>query len=192
MLKRLPIQRRGLTDFTFSRYLIPYLDSYMGSALFLDADIIVVDDIMKLIEVVGDLATTLNKPESEIPAVWMVKNPKVRFEWPSVMYFNNWLCKKLTPEFVEKDAPQKLDWAHKVGELPKEWNHCVGYDEPNSDAKIIHYTQGIPCWPETKDCEYADKWNTEFQHANGTVSWADLMGSSVHAKPVLERLRKTA
>jgi lipopolysaccharide biosynthesis glycosyltransferase len=196
MLKKLPIKRRGLTDFTYSRYLIPYLDGYLGSALFLDADIIVRDDIFKLYEIVGEPISNSHLSEeqyAELPAVWVVKNKKVRFEWPSVMYFNNWKCNQLTLEYIETGSPQTFEWARKVGELPQEWNHCVGYDEPNDEAKIVHFTQGIPCWPETRDCEYADKWNEEFQHTNGTVSWADLMGNSVHAKPVLERLqRKTA
>lgn len=195
MLRKMPIQRKGLTDFTFSRYLVPYLDGYLGSALFLDADIIVRDDIFKLYEIVGEPIENSHLSEekyAELPSAWVVKNKKVRFEWPSVMYFNSWKCHSLTPEYVEKDNPQTLEWARKIGELPKEWNHCVGYDEPNPDAKIIHFTQGIPCWPETRDCEYAEKWNEEFQHTNGTVSWGDLMGNSVHAKPVLDRLRKTA
>ena len=186
ILERLPMKRRGLTEFTFTRYMVPCLCNYQGSALFLDADIILRDDVLKLYDVVGSFAETFRR--DDLPSVSVVKNPKLRFEWPSVMYFNTWLCKSLTPEYIETGAPQSLEWASKIGELPKEWNHCVGYDEQNPSAKIVHFTQGIPCWPETKDCEFSKEWRDEFKYAVGTVSWAELMGNSVHAGPVMQRL----
>lgn len=175
-LKWLPIARRGLTDFTFSRYLCPFLCGYEGASLFMDADIIVRADVHEL--------------ESLAPAdapVSLVKN-KLRLEWPSVMLFRNALCRALTPESVEQGKPESFDWAGRVGELPAQWFHCVGYDTPDPRAKLIHFTQGIPCWPETEDCEHADTWREEYRHMNGTVSWSELMGRSVHAKYVLRRL----
>ena len=165
----MPIQRRGLTDFTFSRYVVPYLCDYKGMALFIDADMIVLDDIFKI----------LDHYDASNP-VSVVKNP-MRFEWPSVMLFNNELCTNLTPEFIESDTPQKMAWASKIGELPTEWNHLVGYDKPNPNAKLVHFTKGIPCWPETNFGEYAQAWCDEANYANSTVSWQDLMGGSVHA-----------
>ena len=41
ILKQLPIERRGLTEFTFSRFLVPYLCGFKGMAVFLDADMVV-------------------------------------------------------------------------------------------------------------------------------------------------------
>jgi hypothetical protein len=169
VLSQLPIKRRGLTEFTFSRYLVPYLCGFEGAALFLDADMLVLDDIYKLNEVVKD------NPEP----VSMVKGLH-KFEWPSLMYFNCAKCTVLTPEFIETDSPQKLDWAD-IGAIPNEWNHIVGYDQPNTNAKLVHFTQGIPCFPETKGCEYSDQWHKEMRKTISTVSWDDLMGGSVHA-----------
>jgi hypothetical protein len=178
-LNQLPIKRMGLTEFTFSRYLCPFLCNYQGWSLFLDADMLVLDDISKLFELADDKYS-----------VMVVKNPRLRFEWPSLMLFNNEKCKKLTPEWLEdpKNAPQAFEWAESVGELPSEWNHCVGYDLP-SKAKLIHFTQGIPCFPETKDSEYAHEWMEDLQMCNASVSWQEIMGRSVHVKPVMERLR---
>jgi lipopolysaccharide biosynthesis glycosyltransferase len=176
-LKWLPLERRGLTDFTFSRYLCPFLCAYEGTSLFMDADVIVRADVREL--------------EALAPAdapVSLVKN-KLRLEWPSVMFFRNALCRALTPESVAAGKPESFDWADKIGALPADWNHCVGYDAPNPRAKLIHYTQGIPCWPETEDCEHAETWREEHRHMNGTVSWSELMGRSVHAKYVLRRLQ---
>ena len=174
VLSQLPIKRRGLTDFTFSRYLVPYLSGYVGRSIFMDADMLCLGDVYGL--------EALAKP---FTSVSVVKN-KIRFEWPSLMVFTNAMCLKLTPEFIddEASAPQSFLWAKEVGELPPEFNHLVGYDAPRTDAKIVHFTQGIPCWPETKDCEYADEWNAERKLMNSTVTWQELMGGSVHAQMV--------
>jgi lipopolysaccharide biosynthesis glycosyltransferase len=175
-LKWLPIIKRGLTDFTFSRYLCPHLCGYEGSALFLDADMIVRADVHEL-----EALAPQDAPVSVVKG-------KLRLEWPSMMFFRNALCRALTPETIDNGKPETFEWAQKIGELPRDWNHCVGYDEPNPSPKLIHYTQGIPCWPETEDCEHAEAWREEHRHANGTVSWHELMGRSVHAKHVVRRL----
>lgn len=170
MLDWMPVKRRGLTDFSLTRYLVPYLCGYEGMALFMDPDMILLDDIHKLLE-----------HYDEKHAVSVVKS-QPRFEWPSLMLFNNTKCRELTLDLVGCGAPQKLEWAESVGELPTEWNHCVGYDKPNPNAKLVHFTQGIPCWPETQNCEFADAWRREAKFAGGTVSWQELMGNSVHAQ----------
>lgn len=132
-------------------------------------------DVYELIDLADPLAT-----------VSVVKN-KLRFEWPSLMVFNNAMCTRLQPAWIddESTAPQSLSWAKTVGELPSAFNHIVGWDEPRSDAKIVHFSQGIPCWRETQDCEYAAQWHAERKMANSTVSWEELMGRSVHREKVL-------
>jgi hypothetical protein len=180
VLETLPIKRAGLTPFTFSRFLVPWLCNYEGWALFLDADIALRDDVAKLFAM---------KDESK--AVMVSKN-KMRFEWASVMLFNCAKCKVLTPDYVgTANGLHGIEWApeEEIGELPGEWNNLVGYDPPNPDAKLIHYTQGIPAWPETKDSEHADAWFKAARQAGHCLTWWELMGNSVHAKPVIERLR---
>ena len=179
-LKQLPIKRRGLTEFTFSRYLVPHLCGYEGHALFMDADMLCLGDVYEL--------RAICDPQ-EAP-VCVVKNKNMGFEWASLMYFNNALCKNLTPKFIEEGNPQMLKWAAKVGEIPSAWNHLVGYDMPRKDAKNVHFTQGIPYFSETKDDEYSAEWNEELKQSNSTVTWAEIMGNSVHAGPVLERLKR--
>jgi hypothetical protein len=173
-IRQMPIKRTSLTEFTYSRYCPPYLMGYEGTALFLDADMLLLDDIWKLDAIARDM------PHS----VCLVKN-KLRFEWPSLMYFHNERCRALTPELIETGKPQTFDWAkYGVGELPPEWNHCIGYDTHNPNAKLAHYTAGVPCWPETKNCRFAKEWATVAKDASSTVPWADLMAKSVHAELV--------
>ena len=49
-LPTLPLKRAGLTPFTWSRFLVPWLMDYKGWALFLDVDILVRGDLKDLIE----------------------------------------------------------------------------------------------------------------------------------------------
>jgi len=176
-IRHMPIKRTGLTEFTFSRFLVPHLCGYTGIAVFVDADFIARADITGILPLLDPAA-----------AVSVVKNP-LHYEWPSLMVFNNALCQKLTPDYVANGNPFSFEWAPVIGGLPSEWNHLVGYDKPRSDAKMVHFTQGIPCWPETEDCEYAEHWNRELEYAGSTVSWQSLMGDSVHAAPVMQRLK---
>ncbi len=183
VLSQLPITRRGLTTFTFSRYLVPWLCGFEGKALFMDADTLVRGDIVELFEM--DLGVNA---VSVVPHTVVQKNGQdvsVHFERNAVMLFDCALCPKLTPEYIDNlgNSPNRIsEWAESIGELPKEWNHLVGYDKPNPAAKIAHFTMGIPCFPETKDDEFADEWRESHRQMNGTVPWADIMGNSVHAK----------
>lgn len=171
-LKTLPLTRRGLTEFTYSRFMVPWLSSYEGTSIFLDSDCLCRSDVAEL------LAYPMAYPET---AVFVSQN-KLRFEWASVMVFNNAQCRILTPDYVQEKTHPLFDfaWAPQVGALQPLWNHLVGYDDPNPDAKLVHYTQGIPCWAETKDCEHAQGWAQTAKRAISTVSFQELMGKSVH------------
>jgi putative alpha-1,2-mannosidase len=176
-LDQLPISRRGLTEFTFSRFLVPYLCCYGGPAVFMDADVVVT----------GDIAELFAQSDTQYAVQVMQNQPQ--FEWPSVMLFNCYQAKKLTPEWVGDVAnkPFKLDSWGKVGTFSDEWNHCVGYAEPRTNAKLYHYTQGIPIWNETRGLPEDAAWIEEYQLMTKTCGWSELMGGSVHAEATLKR-----
>lgn len=173
-LDQLPITRRGLTEFTYSRFLVPYLSGYDGVSIFLDSDMLCL----------GDLENLMAYPMEALGCGVFVVPHTLKFERPSVMVFRNALCKMLTPEYVQNMNNNLFNfaWTAHVGGLPKEWNHLVGYDAPNPDAQLIHFTQGIPCWPETKHCAYSYEWRQEAQHMMSSVSFQELMGKSVHVQ----------
>lgn len=175
VLHQLPIKRAGLTPFTYSRFLVPYLMGYRGWAVFLDTDMMLRADINELFDFAD-----------ESKAIMVVKNEK-RFEWASAMLINCAACEMLTPEFIESaERLHTLEFLpdEKVGELPPEWNHLVGYDPPRPRAKLVHFTQGIPAFPETEGSEYQDEWRSYVKMATSAVSWGELMGRSVHAANV--------
>lgn len=178
-LNTLCIKRHGLTPFTYSRFLVPYLCGFEGGALFLDVDITLNGDIAELF-----------KLADSSKAIQVSKNEH-RFEWASVMLFN---CghpanRILTPEVIEThDDLHRIGWCkmEEIGDLPREWNHLVGYDAPK-EAKLIHYTQGVPAYIETIECEYSDLWHHWHQYSNYTQKWDSLMGDSIHAVQVNEK-----
>lgn len=136
----------------------------------------------------GDIAELFDQAGMNAVSV-MQEQPK--FEWASVMLFNCGACLRLTPEFIDDEKNKLFDlaWAPHVGAISPEWNHCVGYQEPK-DAKLYHYTQGLPCWPETVGLPEDAAWQQEQELLNATVDWKTLMGKSVHAEHVLRRLFK--
>lgn len=195
VLSQLPLKRQGLTPFTFSRFLVPYLCNYEGFALFLDADMLLTADISELFEYVEEKykfshlfdnvsnVTVIAKPTDK--AAYVSKNQH-KFEWASAIMFN---CshpsnKILTPEYIETaKGLHGIEWLkdEEIGDLPPEWNRLVGYDEFLDDAKLLHYTQGVPVFEETKDSPRAEEWLDVKNYMNSAITWKGLMGSSVHA-----------
>lgn len=180
VLETLPIKRQGLTPFTFSRFLVPWLCGFKGMGLFLDVDILVRADI-----------SALFKFASLWPAVSVVERLTEKFEWASVMLFN---CEHadnaaLTPEYIERaNGLHQIGWTRDIGALPGEWNRLAEYDPLDPDAKLFHYTSGVPCHAETAGLPFEDEWRDTALRAMSTENWFTLMGNSVHARPVYERL----
>jgi hypothetical protein len=177
-LSQLPITRKGLTEFTYSRFLVPYLSGFTGYSLFVDADVLCLGDI------------TILKASDPLAAVSVVPHER-KFERPSVMLFNCKRCSALTPAFVDDPRHPLFDfaWAPRVGTLPHDWNHLVGYDTPGASANLLHFTQGVPVWPETAIQDRAGLWTQEAEQCMVSVSFTELMGPSVH--PIAQAKRKT-
>lgn len=183
MIDTLPIRKTGLTPFTFSRFLVPYLCDYQGWALFLDVDQLVLSDL-------GEL-WALRDDRYAIMAV-RNKNDDLDYEIASMMLMNCAKLTKLTPEYVEttRDPLHRLGFADpsEIGELPAQWNHLSMYDPPRLDAKLVHFTQGVPVWPETQESEYAQHYQRIAQECMSAEPWANLMHQSRHAEFVYARL----
>lgn len=180
MLKQLPIKRQGATEFTFSRFLVPYLSEFEGYSMFADEDMVVTGDVLELFDYVAN---------DEQHDVWVMQAQE-RFEWPSVMVFNNAKLKHMTPEFVDDPANGLFDfaWASSIGELPPEWNHCVSMMPSRMDAKLYHWTAGIPFWPECRGFPEDKFWHDEYKAMIKSVEWIDLHHNTKHFKPVITRM----
>lgn len=175
ILHTLPITRRGLTPFTFSRFLVPWLCDYQGAAIFMDADMLLVSDICELMESIR-----------EDVAVSVVTSLE-QYEQTSFMLFNcaHEANRQLTPDFIQNTDTNLhgLEWLSEsqIGSLEPCWNQLVGYQEVDLSKGNIHYTMGIPAFPETATSPGAQAWRAVMQEAMSMIPWVNIMGDSVHA-----------
>lgn len=162
------------TEFSFSRFLTPYLCGYDGWAIFMDNDMLARDDIAKLWCLREERYAVQVVKHHHVPRedVKFLGKTQTRYEkknWSSVMLLNCSRCTALTPEYVNSASGLELHqfkWLegdHLIGELPHRWNHLVDYDPFDPAAGIVHFTSGGPYFEETKDCDYAQDWLAEKQ-----------------------------
>jgi len=160
------------TDFSFSRFLTPYLSEYDGWSVFMDCDMLVLTDITGLWTLRDDRYAVMVVKHHHVPkeSVKFLGEPQSKYEkknWSSVMLFNNARCRALTPGYVNRASGLELHqfkWLESdelIGALPDTWNHLVGYNLPRNDAALVHFTVGGPYFPQYKDCEYAEAWFAE-------------------------------
>jgi lipopolysaccharide biosynthesis glycosyltransferase len=162
------------TDFSFSRFLTPHLSGYEGWSIFMDCDMVMLDDIAKLWSLRDERYAVMVVKHEHVPreTVKFLGEPQSKYEkknWSSVMLFNNARCAALTPDYVNTASGLELHqfkWLASdalIGPLPSRWNHLVAYDPPRPDAALLHYTSGGPWWAEYTDCEYAEAWHSELK-----------------------------
>ena len=167
--ERHPLQS---TDFSFSRFLTPYLSGYTGWSVFMDCDMLMRDDIANLWQLRDDRYAVMVVKHHHVPreTVKFLGEPQSKYEkknWSSVMLFNNVRCRALSPENVNRASGLELHqfkWLENddlIGALPGRWNHLVGYNPPRRDAGLVHYTLGGPWFDDYRDCEYSREWFTE-------------------------------
>lgn len=158
------------TEFSNSRFMVPYLFDYQGWTLFMDNDMIVDADIKELFDMRDSRYAVMcvhhnQRVKSDTKFLGHLQVEYPFKNWSSVMLFNNEKCTALTPEYVNSahglDLHQfKWTESHLIGDLPLTWNHLVD-NENQSDLppKIIHYTDGGPYFKETENCSHSDKWH---------------------------------
>ena len=158
----------GSNAFIYSRFLVPSLCGYEGVAMFFDGDMIVNDDIAKLLALYDDTkAVQVVKHDYQTKASIKYLGAKnenyPRKNWSSVIIFNCAKNKDLTPEMVMTSTGSflhRFSWLNDddIGELPKEWNWLATEYALNPNAKLVHYTLGTPCFEDYQECDYSDEW----------------------------------
>lgn len=163
------------TEFTYSRFLTPYLAGYDGLALFFDCDFLWLSDIAELLDVIDRTKavhcvqhdyrpTEIVKMDGKVQSVYPRKN------WSSLMLFD---CSHpathvLTPEVVNSESGaylHRMQWISDdlVGSLPPAWNWLEGWSEHSKDGlpKAVHFTRGGPWFEQWRSVDYADLWLEE-------------------------------
>ena len=161
------------TEFSMTRFLVPYLSGYGGWSLYMDCDMLCRTDIAALAAATerhADKAVLVCKhdyvPKSERKFFDQVQTKYARKNWSSLMLFNNERCRALEPRYVSAASGLELHrfaWTEDrlIGGLEREWNWLVGEYPHNAGARIVHFTLGGPYFPGYRACDYADEWFEE-------------------------------
>jgi lipopolysaccharide biosynthesis glycosyltransferase len=163
-------------EFSYTRFLVPYLSDYQDYALFFDCDMMLRTDIQEIFDEIkkdpGKAVYVVKhdyQPRDDIKYLNTVQYKYPRKNWSSVVLWN---CghpanKKITPEFVNTASAMDLHrftWLRdeEIGELNVRWNWLVGeYDEPPSDVKNVHWTVGGPYFNEYRNVDFSKDWFDE-------------------------------
>lgn len=162
------------TDFSFSRFLTPYLAGYQGWALFMDNDMLALDDIAALFALRDEryavqVVQHAYAPKTEKKFLGHTQTAYDKKNWSSLMLMNCARCTALTPDYVNHASGLDLHrfaWLESealIGALPPRWNFLVGeYDPvPAADISLLHFTLGGPYFADYAACDYAGLWQAE-------------------------------
>jgi lipopolysaccharide biosynthesis glycosyltransferase len=175
------------TGFSFSRFCIPKLAGYQGKAIYMDADMLVFQDIRELWNIPFDGAKVVIQKEVKHEEVTLEKvgAPKKRKKQCAVMLLD---CGRLDWDInciVGEMNDGKYDYEGLMYDLcilaedeikfgvPFEWNSLEHYD---SQTRLIHYTD-VYTQPWTAiGNQWGELWFDEVRLMlrNGTLAWEQL------------------
>jgi lipopolysaccharide biosynthesis glycosyltransferase len=162
------------TEFSFTRFLVPYLMGYQGWAVFMDCDMLCRGDLAELWACRDDRHALMvvkhsHEPEETVKFLGAVQTRYARKNWSSLMLFNCSRCTALTPDYVNTATGLSLHrfaWLDDdaIGALPAErWNHLIDVQEAPSLAPeqggplLVHWTKGGP-------------WFRDYRHAGAALA----------------------
>ncbi len=157
------------TEFTYTRFLVPYLQDYNGWALFCDDDFLFLKDVKKIFDLADDKYAVMccqhdYTPRAITKMLGKKQIPYKRKNWSSLMLINcgHESVKKLDLSTVSEQSGKYLhqfEWLkpHEIGSIPRHWNWLVNWYKENDEDKpsALHFTEGGP-W--IVDSEYKDLW----------------------------------
>lgn len=157
------------TEFSYSRFLVPWLCDFDGWALFLDNDMICLGDIHELFTApwpwqVGKALYVVqqehNVVDGSLKMSGVVQTAYPRKNWSSVMLMNCNMLNCWRKELVETAPGSRLHRFYDVpecdlGMLPVQWNTL---DDCQPDTKLVHWTSGGPWNDATKEWPHQELW----------------------------------
>jgi lipopolysaccharide biosynthesis glycosyltransferase len=146
---------------------------FQGHAIFIDGDMVVRGDISELWNMrdhTKDVQVVKHDYKTKMSTKYLgSKNEDYpRKNWSSVILWNcnSFPNRRLTPEYITTSTGAHLhrfEWIEndRIGELPKEWNWLPDEYGADSDAKLLHYTLGTPCFHEFANTPQGEEWHRE-------------------------------
>ena len=163
------------TEFTYTRFLTPYLAGYQGWALFCDCDFLWLGDVADLLSLADPGKAVMcvhhdHRPTETTKMDGAVQTSYPRKNWSSLMLFNcgHPAARSLTPQVVNTQSGaylHRMQWAPDaaIGALPSTWNWLEGsLPKPASGTpSAVHFTRGGPWFDNWRDVDYGDLWLAE-------------------------------
>lgn len=188
---------KATTEFTYTRFLVPYLNKYEGIAVFVDNDVLFYGDLSALLFQLlckykhqdcfpAIICRKHNyQPETGTKMYGVVQEAYPRKNWSSFMIMN---CSKLlcwTKAVVEQADGARL---HRFADVPDEeivdiegiepgWNDLT---HKRPETKLLHFTEGGPWFDNYYNCPHALDWYKAFKeyfgydHPNYSTYMSDL------------------
>lgn len=164
--------RDGTNAFIYTRFLIPYLQDFNGWAIFADgADMLLRADVAELwalrdpykaVQVVKHSYTTKHQRKYVGTKMEAGNEDYPCKNWSSLMLVNcsHFAWRQMTPERIQQMSGADLHrfaWMDNavIGELPAEWNWIVDEYGANPEAKLVHWTAGVPAFPHYERAPHA-------------------------------------
>jgi len=168
-----PQPEAGSVEFTYTRFLTPYLSDHKGWALFIDCDFLFTKDVAELFAMADEKYALMCVKHDYIPknTIKMDGQKQVTYprkNWSSCILWN---CEHPSNKALTKDIVSTESGAYlhrfqflndeEIGEIPLEWNWLEGeYDKPETPPAVIHFTNGGPWFDNWQEVDYADLWRS--------------------------------
>jgi hypothetical protein len=161
----------GSTEFTYTRFLVPYISNFKGYSLFCDSDFLWCCDIQELFnkyihpkKALACVKHDYKDCHGKIKMDGQVQEYYPKKNWSSLMIFNNEhpSTMKLSLDTVNNQTPKwlhRFEWTtdEDIIEIPKAYNYLVGYYNTNI-YNALHFTDGGPWHPGYENVSYGGLW----------------------------------
>lgn len=157
------------TQFSFTRFAIPLMTDFTDEwVLFMDADMMFRADVKELVDLIDQDKSVMcvqhnHQPTEAKKMDGVIQARYFRKNWSSFMLMKPSGCSRLTKYELNNATGtqlQAMTWVEdeKIGALPPEWNHLVGYDDPEASPKNVHFTLGTPDMPLSPESKWDREW----------------------------------
>jgi lipopolysaccharide biosynthesis glycosyltransferase len=160
------------TEFSFTRFLTPYLAGYAGWAVFVDCDFLFRGNIANLLDYRDSSKALCCVKHDYIPKELTKMDGKAqtqypRKNWSSFMLINcaHEQVLKLDPDLINTASGlflHRFNWLTDdvIGSLPATWNYLEGWHTAAdcSNPTAVHFTRGGPWFDAWRNVEYAEEW----------------------------------
>lgn len=179
------------TEFSFTRFLTPYLAGYYGWAIFVDCDFLFRQDIAGILDYLDSTKAlycvkhNYTPPETtKMDGQQQAQYP--RKNWSSFMLMNcgHEQVRRLTPEMVNTESGlylHRFNWLTDdvIGALPLTWNYLEGWHSKANcnDPIAVHFTRGGPWFESYHQVEYGEEW---LELAGNSAPYVAIKQLSIH------------